>query len=442
MARRLTDATHYPGLRSWVASANEAGCDFPIQNLPLGRFRPRVEHDEEPQPWRFGVAIGNQLLDLKLAAAQCPWPEEIYPLLEPLAAGDLPAFMAMQRAAWKTLRLALSDALAEGSDQGPFLEMCLLPLTEAQMALPCTVGDYTDFYVGIHHARAVGAMFRPDNPLLPNYQWLPIGYHGRASSVQLGGSFKRPRGQTRSSADGPPSFGPSRRLDYELELGIWIGLDNPLGEPVAMVDAEDHIFGFTLLNDWSARDLQGWEYQPLGPFLSKNFFTSVSPWLISLEALAPFRRPFVRPEGDPHPLPHLDSDFNRQYGQIDITLQAWLQTRRMQLAALPPVQLSQSSLLDAYWTPAQLIAHHTSNGCNLQRGDLLGTGTISGPREGQGGSLLELSAGGKKALQLPGGETRTFLEDGDTLILKAFCEAPGAARIGLGQLAGKVLPAK
>jgi fumarylacetoacetase len=435
----LTDPTHARSLRSWVESANTPGTDFPIQNLPLGRFRPRVEADEEPGPWRFGVAIGDQVLDLQLASSLCPWPEDVYPLLEPLAAGDLPAFMAMHRGAWKTLRAALSAALAEGSDQGPFLEMCLLPRTEAQMSMPCAVGNYTDFYVGIHHARAVGALFRPDNPLLPNYQWVPIGYHGRASSVRLGGSFKRPRGQTRAADAAAPVFGPSRRLDYELELGIWVGSENALGEPVAMADAEDHIFAVSLLNDWSARDLQGWEYQPLGPFLSKNFFTSVSPWLVSWEALAPFRRPFARPEGDPAPLPHLNSDFNRQYGHVDITMQAWLQTRRMQLAAQPPVQLSQSSLLDAYWTPAQLLTHHTSNGCNLQLGDLLGSGTISGPAPGQGGSLLELSQGGKKPLQLPNGETRTFLEDGDTVILKAFCEARGAVRIGLGQVAGTVL---
>ena len=440
MTATLTDQTHNPALQSWVVSANEPGCDFPLQNLPLGRFRPRVEHDSPPLPWRFGVAIGDQVLDLNLADHQCPWPEEVYALLEPLAAGDLPAFMALGRPAWKALRAALSAALTEGSDQAPFLEMCLLPIGEAQMALPCPVGDYTDFYVGIHHARAVGALFRPDNPLLPNYQWLPIGYHGRASSVRLGGGFKRPRGQTRIGEQAP-TFGPSKRLDYELELGLWIGQDNPLGDPVGMDHAEDRIFGLTLLNDWSARDLQGWEYQPLGPFLAKNFFTSVSPWLVSLDALAPFRRPFTRPAGDPLPLPHLDSAFNREHGLIDITLQAWLQTRRMQQQRLPPLQLSQSNLLDAYWTPAQLVAHHTSNGCNLQRGDLLGTGTISGPQPGQGGSLLELSQGGKQALVLPGGETRTFLEDGDTLILKAFCQAPGAARIGLGQVSGTVLPA-
>jgi fumarylacetoacetase len=248
----------------------------------------------------------------------------------------------------------------------------------------------------------------------------------------------RASGQQKAPADDAPTFGPSQRLDIEAEVGFVVGAPSDLGRPVPLGGFADHVFGVCLLNDWSARDLQGWEYQPLGPFLSKNFFTSVSPWLVSLEALAPFRRPFARPEGEPAPLPHLSSDFNRQYGQIDITLQAWLQTRRMQLAAMPPVQLSQSNLLDAYWTPAQLIAHHTSNGCNLQRGDLLGSGTISGPGPGQGGSLLELSSGGKQPLQLPSGEKRTFLEDGDTVILKAFCEARGAVRIGLGQLAGTV----
>jgi fumarylacetoacetase len=338
------------------------------------------------------------------------------------------------------LRAALSGALAEGSDQGPFLEICLLPRAEVQMALPCRIGDYTDFFTGIHHARNVGALFRPDTPLLPNYQWVPIGYHGRASSVHLGGPVKRPCGQTRS-AEGPPHFGPSRRLDYEMELGLWVGAENTLGTPVPMEQAEDRLFGISLLNDWSARDVQAWEYQPLGPFLAKSFATSVSPWLVSFEALAPFRRPFTRPAGDPLPLPHLDSPANQAHGAFDMTLEVWLQTAQMRAAGTPPVRLSQGNALDAYWTPAQLVAHHTSNGCNLQLGDLLGTGTLSGPRPEQGGSLLELSQGGRKPLQLPGGEERCFLEDGDTVVLRAFCAAPGAVRIGLGQLSGTVLPA-
>jgi fumarylacetoacetase len=348
--------------------------------------------------------------------------------------------MALGRPTWKLLRAALSAALAEGSDTAPFLELCLLPQAQAAMALPCRVGDYTDFYTGIHHALTVGKLMRPDNPLLPNYKWVPIGYHGRASSITLGGPVKRPRGQTRSSGD-TPHFGPSQRMDYELELGLWVGVGNELGTPVTMAQAEERLFGVTLLNDWSARDIQGWEYQPLGPFLAKNFSTMVSPWIVSFEALAPFRRPFVRPAGDPQPLPYLDSDRNREAGAVDIRLEAWLQTARMREQGLPAQRLSNSNALDAYWTPAQLVAHHTSNGCNLATGDLLGTGTLSGPQPGQGGSLLELSAGGRQPLALPGGETRTFLEDGDTVTLRAFCAAPGAVRIGLGSVSGTVQPA-
>jgi fumarylacetoacetase len=436
----LTDPSHDPALKSWVLSANVPGTDFPVQNLPLGRFRRAAKDGQEQEPVRVGVAIGDQVLDLHLAAEQCPWADDVHPLLEPLAQGDLATFMAMGRPAWKALRSALSLALSEGSDQGPFLEMCLLPQRQAVMALPCHVGDYTDFFTGIHHARAAGALFRPDMPLLPNYQWVPVAYHGRASSVGRGGKIKRPHGQSRTSA-GQPLFGPSRRLDYELELGLWVGVENPQGEPVGMDEAEDRLFGVTLLNDWSARDIQAWEYQPLGPFLAKSFATSVSPWLVSFEALAPFRRPFTRPEGDPQPLPHLDSAFNRAAGAFDMTLEVWLQTARMRQQKLPAVRLSQSNALDAYWTAAQMVAHHTSNGCNLQVGDLLGTGTLSGPRPEQGGSLLELSQGGKVPLTLPGGEQRTFLEDGDTVGLRAYCVAPGAVRIGLGHVSGTVLPA-
>ncbi|MDE1947871.1 MAG: fumarylacetoacetase [Burkholderiales bacterium] len=425
----LTDNTHDPKLKSWIASAQAAGTDFPIQNLPLGRFR-RAGSGE---PWRIGVAIGDQVLDLKLAAAQSPWPDAVRPLLEPLAAGDLKGFMALGRPAWKAMRAALSTALAEGSEQAPFLELCLLPQAQAEMALPCAIGDYTDFYTGIHHALTVGRQMRPDNPLLPNYKWVPIGYHGRASSIGIGGAVTRPRGQLRSSGDAP-HFAPSKRLDYELELGAFVGTSNELGRPLSMAEAEDRLFGLVLLNDWSARDIQGWEYQPLGPFLAKSFATSISPWVVSFEALAPFRRPFTRPEGDPQPLPYLDSPLNREAGAFDIRLEVWLKTAKMERA----VRLSTSNALDAYWTLAQLVAHHTSNGCNLQSGDLLGTGTLSGPNPEQGASLLELSQGGKQPLALPGGETRSFLEDGDEIILRAHCEAPGAVRIGLGSVSGTI----
>jgi fumarylacetoacetase len=349
--------------------------------------------------------------------------------------------MALGRPAWKRMRAALSAALTDGSDQAPFLDMCLWPLGQVRLTMPCRVGDFTDFFAGIHHARATGSMSRPENPLLPNYQWVPVGYHARASSVDVASGVRRPNGQLRTAA-GRPVFGASRRLDYELELGLWVGADNPQGEPVRMEDAEDRFFGITPLNDWSARDIQAWESLPLGPFLAKSFATTVSPWVVSWEALAPFRRPFVRPEGDPEPLPHLDSAFNRAWGAIDIHLEVWLRTAEMREKRVPAVRLSQSNALDAYWTPAQLLAHHTSNGCNLRRGDLLGTGTLSGPRPEQGGSLLELTQGGRMMLNLPGGQTRSFLEDGDTVTLRAYCQAPGTKPIGLGRVTGTVLPAR
>ena len=433
----MQDDTHDPALRSWVASANDPACDFPIQNLPFGRFR-RAGTEE---PLRIGVAIGDQVLDLKLAFDNSPWTASQQALLQPLADGDLNAFMALGAAARRDVRTLLSEALRAGSQVGPFLELCMLPQAAAELVLPCRIGDYTDFYTGIHHAAAVGKLFRPDAPLLPNYKWLPIGYHGRASSiVPSGQAFARPSGQLKGEGDAP-SFGPCRRLDYELELGALVGPGNRLGEPVTMDAAEDQLFGVVLLNDWSARDIQAWEYQPLGPFLAKSFATTVSPWVVTMEALAPFRAAFERPAGDPQPLPHLDSAVNRAAGAIDIALEVWLQTAQMRSAGTPAVRLMGSNFRDAYWTLAQLVAHHTSNGCNLQGGDLLGTGTQSGPDEGQGGSLLELSHGGKQALRLPDGETRTFLVDGDTVILRAHCEREGCARIGFGDCAGTVLAA-
>ncbi len=432
----MTDASHDPNLVSWVASANDARSGFPVQNLPFGKFR-RAGTGE---PWRIGVAIGDQILDLKLAREQCPWSADVEGALALLAAGELNAVMASPKAQRVALRAALSAALADSSEQAPFLELCLLPQSEAEFTLPCHIGDYTDFYTGIHHATAVGKLFRPDNPLLPNYKWLPIGYHGRCSSLGVSGQrFHRPAGQLKGDA-AEPVLAPCRRLDYELELGAFIALPNEPGEPVPMARAEEHLFGLCLFNDWSARDVQAWEYQPLGPFNAKNFASTLSPWVVTMEALEPFRSAWIRPEGDPQPLPYLDSAANREAGAIDITLEVWLQTERMRAAGEPATRLMQSNFKDSYWTLAQLVAHHSIGGCNLRTGDLFGSGTQSGPMPGQGGSLLELSQGGKQPLQLPNGEARTFLLDGDTVVLRGRCERPGWRSIGFGECAGTVLP--
>lgn len=419
------ERTLAPGLRSWVASANDPDGDFPIQNLPFGRFRLQGKDG-----WRIGVAIGDRVLDLRRAGL--------------VDHDDMRRLMALDRPSRVALRVALSQGLEQGSSERATWQRgdVLLALEEVELGLPCEIGDYTDFYTGIHHATTVGKLFRPDNPLMPNYKWVPIGYHGRASSIGVSGQhFRRPLGQTLAPDGAAPALGPSRRLDFELELGAFIGKPNCAGEQVAMADAEEHLFGFTLLNDWSARDIQAWEYQPLGPFLSKNFATTISPWIVTPEALAPFRTPFMRPEGDPAPLPYLDSAHNRTAGAIDVTLEVWLHSAAMARAGLPAERLMTSNYRDAYWTVAQMIAHHTVGGCNLRSGDLLGTGTLSGPRPEQGGSLLELSAGGKHAIALANGETRCWLEDGDTIILRGFCEREGARRIGFGTCAGTVLPA-
>jgi fumarylacetoacetase len=420
------NATHDPGLRSWVASANVAGCDFPIQNLPFGRFRKAGASADTP---RIGVAIGDQVLDLRLAGL--------------VDSDDMNALMAASASQGQALRAAISAGLAAGSEKQSAWQDCLVPQSQIEMAVPCSIGDYTDFYVGIHHATRVGTLFRPDNPLLPNYKWVPIGYHGRGSSIRVSGQHvARPLGQLKGPADAPV-LGASQRLDYELELGLLVGPGNALGERIGIADAEQHLFGVTLLNDWSARDVQAWEYQPLGPFLAKNFATTLSPWIVTMEALAPFRAaPLERPAGDPQPLPYLDAPENRASGALDITLEAWLLTARMREAGEGPVRLTQGNAAQAaYWTPAQLITHHTVNGCNLQPGDLLGSGTLSGPTAEQAGSLLELSLGGKNPIALPNGEHRTFLEDGDTVILRGYCERAGAVRIGLGECVGTVVAA-
>ena len=341
-----------------------------------------------------------------------------------------------------SVRRAISAGLRAGSPKEALFREALVPMSRVELGLPCQIGNYTDFYIGIHHATAVGKLFRPDRPLLPNYKWLPIGYHGRASSINVSPScFKRPLGQQRGVDNSRPGFGPTTRLDYELEVGLIIGRPNVQGEPIAIENAEEHLFGVTLFNDWSARDIQAWEYQPLGPFQSKNFASTLSPWIVTMEALAPFRKAFARPNGDPHPLPHLDSPANRAHGAIDIELEVWIQTPAMLAAGHTGDRLSRSNFTDGYWTAAQLVTHHTVNGCNLAHGDLFGSGTLSGPGPEQGGSLLELSQGGQRAIRLSTGETRTFLEDGDTITLRGTCARDGWRRIGFGECRGTVLPA-
>ncbi|WP_027014609.1 fumarylacetoacetase [Comamonas composti] len=429
--------THDPALVSWVTSANAAGCDFPLQNLPFAVFR-RAGSQE---PWRGGVAIGDRILDLAHAADLKALGSAQQAALQAASQGELNAFMAMGPAAWSGLRLALSRALREGAAEQRLLQDGLIAQDQAEYRLPARVGDYTDFYTSVHHATNVGRLFRPDNPLMENYKWVPIGYHGRASSLRVSGvDFHRPQGQLRApGAD--PALQPCARLDYELELGIYAGPGNPWGQPIRMQDAEDHIFGLCLLNDWSARDVQAWEYQPLGPFLAKNFATTISPWIVTLEALAPYRTAFTRPPEDPQPLPYLSSAANSAHGAVDIRLAVGLQTQGMRAAGLAPELITRTSYRHAYWTMAQLITHHTVNGCDLQPGDLLGTGTLSGPTPGEAGALLEITEGGKKPLTLANGETRTFLQDGDAVVLRAHCEKPGAARIGFGECLATVLPA-
>ena len=422
------DATHDSQLESWVESANDPASDFPIQNLPFGRFRHADDMD-----WAIGVAIGDQILDLRQAGLI-----DIHPMNRLMRLAPEPR---------KALRQALSAGLRRGSAQEATFRKALVPQSGTEMGLPCEIGDYTDFYTSIHHATTIGKQFRPDNPLLPNYKWVPIGYHGRVSSIGasrpgLGHTFCRPVGQIKGQDAGEPALGPSRRMDYELELGAFIARPNAAGEPIPMATAEEHVFGLTLFNDWSARDLQSWEYQPLGPFLSKNFASTVSPWMVTLDALAPFRKPFARPEGDPAPLPYLDSSANREQGAIDIELEVWLQTEAMREAGHAGDRLARSNYGDAYWTVAQLVAHHTVNGCNLREGDLFSSGTLSGPNPDEAGSLTELSQGGKKPIQLSNGQTRTFLEDGDTVFFRGHCERAGYRRIGFGECRGTITAAR
>jgi fumarylacetoacetase len=438
-AMQRLNATHDPALKSWVAAANRPASDFPLQNLPFAIFR----RAGTPERFRGGVAIGDQILDLgalhDLRYVSGAAADAVAACTEP----TLNAFMALGADAWSTLRAALSRLLREDAKEAPALRNALVAQADAEFAVPARIGDYTDFYASIYHATAVGALFRPDNPLLPNYKWIPIAYHGRAGSIRVSGQqFRRPHGQVKPGGAEHPELAPTRRLDYELEVGVFIGTGNALGQPVSIEQAEQHVFGLCLLNDWSARDVQAWEYQPLGPFLAKNFATTLSPWIVTLEALAPYRTSWSRPAGDPQPLAYLDSQHVRRSGAIDVQLEAYIDTARMRAAGAPSHRLSHSNFRHSYWTVAQMVAHHTVNGCNLEPGDLLGSGTQSGPAADEAGSLLELTVGGKQPLTLASGETRTFLADGDRVTLRGWCENPGHARVGFGESAGTVLPAR
>jgi fumarylacetoacetase len=432
------DDTHDPARASWVESANHPGTDFPLQNLPFGCGRPRTGGAP-----RILAAIGDAVLDLR-ALRDDGWLATLPAgVIEALGEPQLNGVMALPGSQRRALRHALAGLLAAGaSTPAERLRAHVFPMGAFEMLVPAAIGDYTDFYASVFHAENVGRLFRPDNPLLPNYKYVPIGYHGRASSIIASGSdVVRPRGQLRPDPAHPPRFAPSERLDYELEVGIFIASGNRLGEPLPVQRAEEHAFGLCLVNDWSARDIQQWEYQPLGPFLAKNFATTVSPWVVTLEALAPFRvAAFARPPGDPPPLPHLDAGDAR--GAFDVSLEVRLSSQAMREQGLEPVRLAKSNLAALYWTFAQMIAHHASNGCNLRPGDLLASGTVSGPAADARGCLLEATAGGRSPLKLPSGESRRFLEDGDEVVLTGSCQREGFRRIGFGECRGRILPAR
>ena len=424
-------------MQSWVETANDSRTDFPLNNLPFGVFR----HPDRDAC--VGVAIGDRILDLDSTAhaGLLSGPDE--KIVEACQHGSLNPLMALGREASRALRARLTELLSERSAQSR-VEPLLVPQAGVEMLLPAHIGDYTDFYASVYHATNVGRLFRPDNPLLPNFKYVPIGYHGRVSSIVVSGSkVRRPCGQTKGPDAAEPSFGASRSLDYELEVGFFISRGNALGQAIPIADAESHIFGLCLLNDWSARDIQAWEYQPLGPFLAKNFATSISPWVVTMDALEPFRAPaFPRPEGDPEPLPYLSHEEGRARGGIDLKLEVSLRTAKMRAENADAVKLSQGNLRDLYWTLAQMLTHHASNGCNLQPGDLLATGTVSGASRDSLGCLLEITRRGAEPLELPNGEVRRFLEDSDEIIFRGYCEREGHARIGFGECRGIVLPAR
>ncbi len=434
--------THDPNLKSWVESANDPNTDFPIQNLPFCIFGSDAVDDEI----HIGVLIGDAVLNLDACADagllgdieddEAVGGERLWSLLD--------GIMSFSPAARLALRNRVSQLLREGSTDRPAVETYLVPRSECVFEdLPAVIGDYTDFYCSIYHATNVGSMFRPDNPLMPNYKYVPIGYHGRASSIVVSGTdIKRPHGQNRSDQDAPPVFIPAKNLDYEMELGFFVGQGNEMGSPISISEAEKHIFGMCLVNDWSARDIQAWEYQPLGPFLAKNFATTISPFVVTMEALAPFRTPaFEREEGDPLPLGYLSDEQNQKFGGLDINLEVYIQTEKMRNENIEPFLISRSNTKDLYWTVGQMLTHHASNGCNLQTGDLIASGTVSGKEKDERGCLLERTWRGTEPIELPSGEQRRFLEDGDEIIMRGFCEREGFRRIGFGECRGRILPA-
>lgn len=435
------NATHSKTLQSWVESANEPGTDFPIQNLPYGIFSVA---GEKSAARRVGVAIGDFILDVTAAVESGLVPPST--AATACASQTLNTLMQLGSGDLSALRAALSDMLTLGSETGQramaVRESVLVPMEQATLHLPADIGDYTDFYASIHHATNVGSMFRPDNPLLPNYKYVPIGYHGRASSVVVSGAeVRRPDGQTKAADAESPTFGPSRMLDYESELGLFIGRGNDIGTSVSIGEAEGHVFGYCLVNDWSARDIQSWEYQPLGPFLAKNFATTVSPWVVTAEAVEPYRTAaFKRPDGDPAPLEYLSSEENERTGGLDAILEVRLLSRAMRDQNLPPLLLSRAPFSSMYWTMAQMLTHHASNGCNLRTGDLIASGTVSGSATDQMGCLLEITRRGASPVTLPTGEVRKFLEDGDEVIMTGFLRAEGRPPLGFGECRGVIIP--
>jgi fumarylacetoacetase len=433
--------THDPALRSWVSSAHQ-DTDFPIQNLPFGVFRRAGSAD----PPGCGIAIGDQILDVAAGAALGLFTGAARDAAEIASDPSLNRFMALGPGPRAELRAQASALLAADSprhrkDPG-LAQRILVSMADAELFKPADIGDYSDFYASVHHATNVGSMFRPDNPLLPNYKWIPIGYHGRSSSIVVSGTpVRRPRGQLKPAEANEPVYTPTRALDYEAEMGCFVGSGSTLGTPIPIEAAEEHLFGLVLVNDWSARDIQSWEYQPLGPFLSKSFATTISPWVVTLEALEPFRvPPFQRPLGDPEPLPHLDAASVRSRGAIDVVVEVYLSSETMRHMGLPPMMVSRGRLADLYWTLAQMLTHQASNGCNVRPGDLFASGTISGPNKNARGCLLERTWRGAEPLTLPSGEQRSFLEDGDEVIMRGFCERAGATRIGFGECRGIVMP--